>query len=159
MTMFGYFVITGHSVGLDNAYSDIPDGIKQLLHVLTAINMQKKRLLTFWKSKKNRNRRSWICQSMKSRKLRKLRKLHWSWASPSGTLQFSTSVEHRAILLVGSSWSQIVLSNRSNDFLDFWHIDRGWLVGVPDTAGFSGKTLDHSIIMQNMHFSTVIIFL
>ena len=26
MTTFGYFVIIGHSVGLDNAYSDIPDG-------------------------------------------------------------------------------------------------------------------------------------
>ena len=46
MTMFGYFVITGHSVGLDNAYSDIPHGIKQLLHLLTAVNMRKKPLLT-----------------------------------------------------------------------------------------------------------------
>ena len=46
MTVFGYFVITGHSVGLDNAYSDIPHGIKQLLHLLTAVNMRKKPLLT-----------------------------------------------------------------------------------------------------------------
>ena len=46
--MFGYFGIIGHSGWLDNVYFDIPDGIKQLLHVLTAVNMQKKPFLTFW---------------------------------------------------------------------------------------------------------------
>ena len=45
--MFGYFGIIGLSGWLDNAYFDIPDGIKQLLHVLTAVNMQKKPFLTF----------------------------------------------------------------------------------------------------------------
>ena len=40
--MFGYFSIIDHSSWLDNAFSDIPDGIKQLLHVLTAVNMRNK---------------------------------------------------------------------------------------------------------------------
>ena len=56
--MYDYFFIIGHSGWLDNAYSDIPDGIKQLLHVLTFVNMLKKPLLTFWKPKKNRSRKS-----------------------------------------------------------------------------------------------------
>ena len=40
--MFGYFGMIGHSGWLDYAYFDIPDGIKQLLHVLTAVNMRNK---------------------------------------------------------------------------------------------------------------------
>ena len=55
MTMFGYFVITGHSVGLDNAYSDIPHGIKQLLHLLTAVNMRKKATFDVLEAKEERN--------------------------------------------------------------------------------------------------------
>ena len=43
--MFGYFSIIDHSSWLDNAFSDIPDGIKQLLHVLTAVNMRNKHIL------------------------------------------------------------------------------------------------------------------
>ena len=42
--MFGYFGIIDHSSWLDNAFSDIPDGIKQLLHVLTAVNMRNKHI-------------------------------------------------------------------------------------------------------------------
>ena len=42
--MFGYFGIFDHSSWLDNAFSDIPDGIKQLLHVLTAVNMRNKHI-------------------------------------------------------------------------------------------------------------------
>ena len=40
--MFGYFGMIGHPGWLVNAYYDIPDGIKQLLHVLTAVNMRNK---------------------------------------------------------------------------------------------------------------------
>ena len=41
LNIFGYFGIIGHSGWLDYAYSGIPDGIKQFLHVLTAVNMRK----------------------------------------------------------------------------------------------------------------------
>ena len=43
--MVGYFGIIGHSSWLDDVHSGIPDGIKQLLHVLTAVNMQNKAFL------------------------------------------------------------------------------------------------------------------
>ena len=64
-------------------------------------------------------------------------------------------------LLVG--WlvglSQKVLGNRSKDFLDIWHNDRGHQTMRQYRAGFSVKNLDHSKIKENMDFLTVINFL
>ena len=40
--MFGFFGIIGQLGWLDNAYFDTPDGIKQLLHVLTVVNVRNK---------------------------------------------------------------------------------------------------------------------
>ena len=52
LTMFDYFGITGHSGWLDIAYLDIPDSIKQLLLVLTAVNMRKKTTLDVLEARK-----------------------------------------------------------------------------------------------------------
>ena len=43
--MVGYFGIIGHSSWLNNAKSNYWDGIKQFLHVLTAVNMPNKAIL------------------------------------------------------------------------------------------------------------------
>ena len=54
--------------------------------------------------------------------------------------------------------SQKVLGNRSKDFLDIWHNDRGHQTMRQYRAGFSVKNLDHSKIKENMDFLTVSIF-
>ena len=90
--MFGYFGILDHSSWLDNAFSDIPDGIKQLLHVLTAVNMRNKPYLVIswrywcqkdWKSKKL------VDEIEDNQKVDEIEEVTEVEPSPSGTLQFS----------------------------------------------------------------------
>ena len=76
-------------------------------------------------------------------------------------LHFSGAYGENVCWLVG--WlvglSQKVLGNRSKDFLDIWHNDRGHQTMRQYRAGFSVKNLDHSKIKENMDFLTVINFL
>ena len=110
------------------------------------------------KSKKLKKSRSQRRKDVKEvKKSKKLRSSEVEQVEDVTVLHFSGAYSGNVGQLVGSS--QKVLSNRSKDFLDIWHNDRGHQTMRQYRARFPGKNLDHSKIMKNMLFLRVINFL